>query len=102
MATSNLVSPHGGGPLKPLLLEGAELKAELEKATHEFLKPYLKLSAAVLRQTKKAIMSGLRDDLEPSLKIIEDIYLNGLMNTFDAHEGLKAFMEKRKPEWRNE
>jgi len=75
---------------------------ELESATTEFLKPYLKLSAEVLRKTKKAIMAGLTDDLEPSLKIIEDIYLNELMNTADAQEGLKSFLEKRKPEWKNE
>ena len=29
---SKLVNPHGGGPLKPLLLEGAALKAEQTKA----------------------------------------------------------------------
>ena len=75
---------------------------ELEKETEEFLKPYLKLSAEVLRLTKKAMMSGLRDDLEPSLQLIEDIYINQLMKTHDAHEGLKAFLEKRKPEWKNE
>ena len=75
---------------------------ELESATTEFIKPYLKLSAEVLRKTKKAIMAGLMDDLEPSLKIIEDIYLNELMKTVDAQEGLKSFLEKRKPEWKNE
>ena len=75
---------------------------ELEEATVKFVKPYLKLSAEVLRKTKKAIMAGLRDDLEPSLKIIEDIYLKELMPTADAQEGLKAFLEKRKPEWKNE
>ena len=56
----------------------------------------------MLRLTKKAMMSGLRDDLEPSLKLIEDIYLDQLMKTRDAQEGLKAFLEKRKPEWKNE
>jgi cyclohexa-1,5-dienecarbonyl-CoA hydratase len=75
---------------------------ELEKETAVFLKPYLKLSAEVLRQCKSAITAGLVDDLEPSLKKIEDIYLNRLMKTHDAQEGLKAFLEKRKPEWRNE
>ena len=69
-------------------------REELESATDEFAKPYLKLSAEVLRKTKKAIMAGLRDDFEPSLKIIEDIYLDELMNTADAHEGLNAFMEE--------
>ena len=75
---------------------------ELESVTADFIKPYLKLSAEVLRKTKKAITAGLMDDLEPSLKVIEDIYLNELMNTADAQEGLKAFLEKRKPEWKNE
>ena len=74
----------------------------LESATAEFVRPYLKLSAEVLRKTKKAFMAGLMDDLEPSLKIIEDIYLKELMTTGDAQEGLKAFLEKRKPEWKNE
>ena len=79
------------------------VKAEdLEKETLEFLKPYLKCSAEVLRLTKKAIMVGLMDDLEPSLQAIEDIYLKELMGTHDAHEGLTAFMEKRKPVWKNE
>lgn len=77
-------------------------KEELESATDEFVKPYLKLSAEVLRKTKKAVTAGLMDDFEPSLKIIEDIYLNELMNTADAQEGLKAFLEKRKPDWKNE
>ena len=75
---------------------------ELESATAEFIKPYLKLSAEVLRKTKKAVMVGLMDDLEPSLRAIEDIYLNELMRTADAQEGLRAFLEKRKPEWKNE
>ena len=75
---------------------------ELESATTEFVKPYLKLSAEVLRKTKKAINAGLMDDFEPSLKIIEDIYMDELMKTSDAQEGLKAFLEKRKPEWKNE
>ncbi len=77
-------------------------REDLESATTDFIKPYLKLSAEVLRITKKAVMVGLMDDLEPSLKLIEDIYLNELMRTADANEGLKAFMEKRRPEWKNE
>jgi len=76
-------------------------KEELETETQQFIKPYLKLSAEVLRITKKAVVKGLMDDMEPSLKVIEDIYLNELMKTQDANEGLKAFLEKRKPVWKN-
>lgn len=75
---------------------------ELADEINAFLKPYIRLSSEVLRITRKAMMSGLRDDLEPSLQLIEDIYLNQLMKTHDAQEGLKAFLEKRKPEWKNE
>ena len=75
---------------------------DLEKETEDFIKPYLKLSAEVLRLAKKAITAGLKDDLEPSLKAIEDIYLKELMESHDAQEGLQAFLDKRKPVWKNE
>ncbi|MHB8091093.1 MAG: enoyl-CoA hydratase/isomerase family protein [Syntrophales bacterium] len=74
----------------------------LETATAAFLKPYLRLSAEVLRLTKKAVKAGLMDPLEPSLQTIEAIYLQELLKTADAQEGLVAFLEKRKPQWRNE
>ena len=83
------------------LINKVVAKGDLPKETAEFVKPYLSLSAEVLRVAKKTIKAGLTDDLEPSLKIIEDIYLNELMRTADAHEGLKAFLEKRSPEWKN-
>jgi cyclohexa-1,5-dienecarbonyl-CoA hydratase len=74
---------------------------DLEKETEAFVKPYLGLSAEVLRLAKKAVMKGLRDDLEPSLQVIEEIYLKELMTSHDAQEGLKAFLEKRKAVWKN-
>jgi len=75
---------------------------DLATETAQFVKPYLKLSAEVLRLTKKAMLVGLLDDLEPPLARIEDVYLNQLMKTADANEGLKAFLEKRKAVWKNE
>jgi cyclohexa-1,5-dienecarbonyl-CoA hydratase len=83
------------------LINKVVAKGELARETQDFLKPYLSLSAEVLRITKKTVKAGLIDDLEPSLKAIEDIYLNELMQTADAQEGLKAFLEKRSPEWKN-
>jgi cyclohexa-1,5-dienecarbonyl-CoA hydratase len=83
------------------LINKVVAKGELAQETEEFVRPYLSLSAEVLRITKKTVKAGLIDDLEPSLKAIEDIYLNELMRSADAHEGLKAFLEKRRPEWKN-
>jgi cyclohexa-1,5-dienecarbonyl-CoA hydratase len=74
---------------------------DLSKSTDEFIRPYLSLSAEVIRVTKKTIKAGLMDDFGSSLKVIEEIYLHELMRTSDAQEGLKAFLEKRKPAWKN-
>ncbi|MGK7345866.1 MAG: sulfate adenylyltransferase [Candidatus Nitrospinota bacterium M3_3B_026] len=48
-----LVNPHGGGPLKPLLLEGEELKEELARA-----KEYPKVTMTS-RETSDLIMLGM-------------------------------------------
>ncbi len=83
------------------LINKVVAKGDLSEETDKFIKPYLSLSAEIIRITKKTINAGLIDDFEPSLKIIEDIYINELMKTADAQEGLKAFLEKRSPEWKN-
>jgi len=83
------------------LINKSVAKGDLSQETESFIKPYLSLSAEVLRIAKKTIKAGLMDELEPSLKAIEDIYLNELMKTADAQEGLRAFLDKRKPEWKN-
>jgi len=83
------------------LINKVVAKGDLRKETDRFIKPYLSLSAEIIRVTKRAIKAGLIDDLEPSLKIIEDIYLNELMRTADAQEGLQAFLERRSPRWKN-
>ena len=54
-------------------------------------------SAVVLRMTKRAFVEGFRNNYDDSIKAIERIYLDELMKTSDALEGLGAFMEKRQP-----
>jgi cyclohexa-1,5-dienecarbonyl-CoA hydratase len=83
------------------LVNKTVLKGDLAQETESFIKPYLSMSAEVLRITKKTVKAGLMDDLEPSLRAIEKIYLDELMKTKDAHEGLTAFLEKRTPQWKN-
>ena len=73
----------------------------LEEEMKGFVDEFARHSAAVLRLTKKATMEGLCDDVEGGLRRIERIYLEELMKTGDATEGLKAFLEKRKPLWKD-
>jgi cyclohexa-1,5-dienecarbonyl-CoA hydratase len=58
-------------------------------------------SAASLRHAVRAVRAGLRHRLEADLAEVECLYLDGLMATADAEEGLRAFLEKRSPRWRN-
>jgi cyclohexa-1,5-dienecarbonyl-CoA hydratase len=74
---------------------------ELEQKTSELLARFRSLSAAALELTRKAIDLGRGRSLDSALKEIESLYLNELMKTHDANEGISAFVEKRKPEWRN-
>ena len=74
---------------------------ELEQKTSELLSRFRNLSAAALALTKEAIDLGRGRTLDSALKEVESLYLNELMRTQDAAEGIKAFTEKRKPEWRH-
>lgn len=58
-------------------------------------------SAIVLQLTKRAFMEGATQNYSESIKKIENIYLNELMKTSDANEGLTAFLEKRQPIWKH-
>jgi cyclohexa-1,5-dienecarbonyl-CoA hydratase len=58
-------------------------------------------SATVLRLTKRAVREAAGTSFELVLSRLEDLYRHELMATADAHEGLKAFAEKRAPVWRD-
>jgi len=74
---------------------------QLEQETQNLVKAFSGLSGVVLKKAKKAMVVGLGEDFEACLKAIEDVYLRELMATNDANEGLKAFLEKRKPVWQD-
>lgn len=74
---------------------------ELEQKTSELLARLRNLSAAALELTKRAIDLGRGRSLDAALKEVENLYLDELMKTHDANEGVNAFIEKRKPEWKN-
>lgn len=72
---------------------------ELEEKTSELLSRFRNLSAVALELTRRAIDLGRARSLDTTLKEVENLYLNELMKTHDANEGISAFVEKRKPEW---
>ena len=74
---------------------------ELEQKTESVLNKLRELSASSLGVTRAALELGGRHSFESALAEVENLYLNELMRTEDANEGVRAFMEKRKPEWRN-
>lgn len=74
---------------------------QLEAKTLEVLSRFRSLSATALELTKRAIDLGRGRSLDSALKQVEDMYLHELMKTQDATEGINAFIEKRKPVWRN-
>jgi cyclohexa-1,5-dienecarbonyl-CoA hydratase len=61
----------------------------------------LRHSAASLRFAVRAARSGLRQRLATGLEELERLYLDELMKTQDALEGLESFLEKRPPAWKN-
>lgn len=73
----------------------------LEQKTQEILARLRELSAPALEMTKHAMDIARGQTFEEALARVEDLYLNELMKTEDAQEGINAFMEKRKPMWRN-
>lgn len=76
-------------------------EASLQEEVDGFIEKFKKLSGVVLKLTKEAALVGLNDDMERGLRAIEKVYLDQLMKTEDATEGLKAFLEKRKPAWKD-
>jgi cyclohexa-1,5-dienecarbonyl-CoA hydratase len=73
-----------------------QLAAAVEEAVH-----YLRgLSPAALGVTKKAMYAWDSVHFDKGLARTEKIYLDELMHTEDAQEGIRAFLEKREPAWK--
>ncbi|MGC2696620.1 MAG: enoyl-CoA hydratase/isomerase family protein [Candidatus Angelobacter sp.] len=77
-------------------LPETELKAAIQRTVDHLLK----LSPAALAVAKKAFYAWDSMHLDKGLARAEKIYLEELMQTEDAQEGIAAWMEKRKPVWK--
>jgi len=85
-----------------LVNEVFEDKAALEVATDEWIKKnILGKSASSLRFATKAARASFDFFMLKHLPHFSAMYIKELMETYDANEGIGAFLEKRKPVWKN-
>ena len=79
-----------------------EIVANPEEAAIEYVKThFLKKSASSLRHAVKANRWKFDYALTHLLPKLEKDYIEELMKTKDANEGIESFLEKRKPQWRH-
>jgi len=73
--------------------------AEFDERANEWMQRIYKQSASSVRMAKRAFRLAQNADFDERLTKVERLYLEELMKTKDANEGLAAFIEKRKPAW---
>lgn len=83
------------------LINHAFPAGEFESSVAEFVEGITSLSAAAVSMTKKAVDLSMYLPVMEGLRQADRAYVEELMSTDDAHEGLAAFLEKRKPEWKH-
>ncbi len=72
---------------------------ELEGLVQETLNELCQLSPMALAHAKRALYAWDAIHFDKGLARAEKIYLEELMSTADAREGIMAFLEKRSAEW---
>lgn len=75
-------------------------EVDLEHVLQETVQHLSQLSPAALAITKKGLYAWDSIHFDKGLARAEKIYFDELMKTEDAQEGINAFMQKRKPEWK--
>jgi len=74
---------------------------QLEKTVEALVAQISSQSGPVLTMAKRAVMGGMGLTLRDGLKNSMNIFLNQLYQLEDSQEGLRALVERRKPQWKN-
>ena len=93
------VEAHRIGLVNILADEGQDA---WEVASQWIEKHIVPKSAQCLRIANEAVRKDFFRRIWEDFPRMEALYLKDLMESHDANEGINAFLEKRKPEWRNE
>ena len=75
---------------------------DLEREAEKLSGFLLAQSSPVVALARKAARLGSRAGFESALRESERIYLDELLSTEDAHEGVRAYLEKRPPAWKGQ
>lgn len=73
---------------------------QVKEKTDEVITRLSRLSPSTLALTKKALYAWDSMHFDKGLARAEKVYLEELMKTEDAREGVQAFLEKREPQWK--
>jgi cyclohexa-1,5-dienecarbonyl-CoA hydratase len=76
-------------------------ESNIEQTVNDLVSRITEHSGPVLSMAKKAILGGMGMSLRDGLKHSMNIFLNELYRLEDSQEGLRALVEKRKPNWKN-
>jgi cyclohexa-1,5-dienecarbonyl-CoA hydratase len=74
---------------------------DLDAETRRLVRLLAGKSAAVLALTRRALRDGGRGPFADALTRVERLYADALVPTEDMEEGVRAFMEKRPPKWKD-
>jgi cyclohexa-1,5-dienecarbonyl-CoA hydratase len=74
---------------------------DLEASTAACVARLTAKSGAVLALARRAVRQGARGSFRRALERSERIYRKDLLATEDVEEGVRAFLEKREPRWRD-
>lgn len=114
VASVALAERVGRGRAEDLCLSGRIVSAEVAvsmglvdevaddpaEAAMAYARQYLlPRSASSLRLAARAVRLGFAGRFRDELRNVEKLYSDHLMETADANEGLRAFLDKRQPEW---
>jgi len=101
LMTGNSISGEKGkeiGLINEVFENKEEMEEEINKWINENIVPK---SASSLRYSFKASRIVFNHLVKKMLPELEEMYVEKLMKTEDANEGINSFLEKRRPNWGN-